>query len=201
MGLVETASTELLPLVKLGVTKGTERLAYISGTRWDIHIVSIDIGSSKRFRSILARDNRDYSGACFSTPGERYLVMFSKESGKTLVRSYSQDRFGKQTESPAFELSSLAEIANIIVGGLSGELAERQGMGRILSAPTMVVGKKAAIYAQAFGDLRSFSDEVMVDALIHISSPSLACDCTLMLRLDSVTANFLLRPDPDVLQS
>ncbi len=198
---LETASTELLPFVKLGVTRGTERLAYISGARWDIHIVSIDVGSSERFRSILARDKREYSGACFSTPGERYLVMFSEENGKTLVRSYAQDRLGQRASSAAFERSSLTEIANIIVGGLSGELADRQGMGRILSAPTMVVGRKSDIYAQAFGDLSSFGNELMVDALIHISSPSLACECTLMLRLDSVTTNFLLRSDPDVLQS
>lgn len=195
MQLNETAVQEILDLIGRGVARSTQRLADLSGARWNMHIVSVDVGGGERFRSILARDGQDYLGASFSTPGERYLVIFSNECGRKLARAYAQDHLKGQV-AEGLEEACVAEIANILIGGLAGEVAERQGMGRILSAPTMTVGKKAAILARAFGDLHSCDGDVMVDALIHISSPELAADCTLLLRLDSTVAAFLLSPEP-----
>ena len=84
-----------------------------------------------------------------------------------------------------------------LINGLSGELAERQGMARIISSPKSAWDKKASIYDLAFGDLPSVDDDSMLSVLIHISSPLLAADCTLMLRLDLLSANFLVNREPD----
>ena len=40
-------------------------------------------------------------------------------------------------------------------------------------------------------------NQLIVNVLIHISAPKLAADCTLLLRFDSLNANFLLTSDPD----
>ena len=199
MKLAESDQTQLLAIFNKGVGKSAEKLSVLCGMPWKINIISLDVGTGERFLSILARDTREYFGAVFSSPGERYLVLFSEESGRALLNASFPANDGKPQILPNIEQSALAEIANVLINGLSGELADRQGMIRVLSAPTTAWDKKAAIYDRAFSAL-SF-DEAMVDVLIHISSPQLAADCTVMLRLDALNANFLLHTDPDALSA
>jgi|CXWL01.1.fsa_nt_gi hypothetical protein len=195
--ILEPAQARLLSIFETGVKRSTERLATISKMPWDIHVISLDVGSDNVFRSILARDAREYFGVSFSAPGERYLVMFSHESGRALLNASAPAFSQGRAPIPSMEQSTLAEIANILIGGLEGELADRQGMIRIISGPTTMWNTKAAIYEQVFCDLPPMS-QLMVNVMIHISSPELAADCTLLLRLDSLNANFLLNSDPDV---
>lgn len=193
----EPAQAQLLSIFETGVKRSTERLTTLSKMPWDIHVISLDVGSDNVFRSILARDAREYFGVSFSAPGERYLVMFSHESGRALINASAPAFAQGKTPIPSMEQSTLAEIANILIGGLEGELADRQGMIRIISGPTTMQSTKTDIYEKVFNDLPPVS-QLMVNAMIHISSPELAADCTLMLRLDSLNANFLLTSDPDV---
>ena len=197
MNIAEPAQTQLLGIFETGVKRSTERLTALSKMPWDIHIISLEVGSDEVFRSILARDAREYLGVSFSAPGERYLVMFSHESGRALLDASAPAFSRGRPPIPSMEQSTLAEIANILIGGLEGELADRQGMVRIISGPTTMWSTKAAIYDQVFCELPPMS-QMMVNVMIHISSPELAADCTLMLRLDSLNANFLLNSDPDV---
>ena len=197
MGMVESAQAKLLVLIERCVVQCAAKLASLSGIRWHTHIISIDVGCGDRFRSILARDAQEFIGVFFSNPGERYLVMLSEDSGRALLQAYCN---GRHPIPAALEQDTLAEIANILINGLSGELGDLQGMARIISGPTIMRGTKAAIYDRAFGDLPAVGGDAMIDALIHISAPPLAADCTLMLRLDTLSANFLLNSDPDSLQ-
>ncbi|MFI5362138.1 MAG: hypothetical protein ACHQ49_09235 [Elusimicrobiota bacterium] len=195
MKIAESDQAELLAIFDKGAAESARKLADVSGNPWKIHIVSLDVGTGERFHSILTRDEREYFGAIFTSPGETYLVLFSEDSGRALVDSSLPARKKGRRAAAGLEQSALAEIANVLVNGLSGKLADRHGMIRFLSAPTAARGRKAAIYERAFGALTF--DEAMVDVLIHISSPQLASDCTVMLRLDSLNANFLLHTDPD----
>lgn len=196
MNIIESEQAQLLEIFKKGAARSTEKLEAVSHMPWSIDIISLDIGSGERFRSILERDKAECLGAHFSVPGERYLVIFSQESGEALLNAALTSEAAGLRTSPEMAQSVLAEIANILISGLSGGLADRQGMARIISGPTMVKAKKAEIYRQAFGSLVCV-DGAMVNVLIHISSPQLAADCTVMLRIDSLNANFLLRTDPD----
>ncbi len=197
MNIAQPAQAQLLSIFETGVKRSTERLTTLSKMPWDIHVISLDVGSDNVFRSILARDAREYFGVSFFAPGERYLVMFSHESGRALINASASAFSQGRTPIPSMEQSTLAEIANILIGGLEGELADRQGMVRIISGPTTMWNTKAVIYEKVFYDLPPMS-QMMVNVMIHISSPKLAADCTLMLRLDSLNANFLLNSDPDV---
>ena len=199
MQIIESSQTELLGIFERGAARSTKKLAALSGSEWAVHIVSIDVGSGARFRSIMARDEREHLGVYFSSSGERYLVLFSENSGKAVLDAYAHDHAwaASRRNVPRMQDLALAEIANVIINGLSGELADRQGMTRIISAPKTVRGPKLDVFNEAFSDLPAIGEESMVDVMIHISSPALDADCTLMLRLDSLSANFLLCPDPD----
>jgi hypothetical protein len=199
MKLADSDQAQLLAIFEKGVAKSTEKLTALSGMPWNIHVISLDVGTGERFHSILSRDTREYFGAIFANPGENYLVLFSEESGRALLTASFPARGGKRRILPSMEQSALAEIANVLINGLSGELADCHGMIRVISAPTTAWGRKAAIYEQAFGAL--LVHERMVDVLIHVSSPRLAADCTVMLRLDALNANFLLHTDPDTLSA
>ena len=199
MQLADPQQAQLLEIFEKGAARSAEKLTSLSGMPWNIHIVSLDVGSGGRFRSILARDKGDCLGIVFSNPGERYMVLFSEESGRALVEASYPARGGKRRLLPSMEQSALAEIANVLVNGLSGEMADRHGMFRCLTAPTVATGRKVAVFEQAFGAF--VGDDAMVDVLIHISSPQLAADCTVMLRLDGLNANFLLNTDPDALSA
>ena len=196
--LLESAQTQILALIAKGVARSTRKLAALSGQGWDMHVISLDVGSGERFRAILARDAREHLGVWFSAPGERYLVLFSHESGEALLKASPLDSSGRRPMSPAWERATLTEAANILINGLSGELAEGQGMVRIISGPKSMTGRKADIYGRAFGDLAPLGGDSMVNVLIHIASPELAADCTLMLRMDALNANFLVNTDPDL---
>ena len=199
MQIIESSQAQLLGIFEKGAARSTEKLAKLSGSQWAVHIVSIDVGSGGRFRSIMARDRRDHVGFCFSSSGERYLVLFTENSGKAVLDAYAHDRAWAASRRAVDKVqdAALAEIANVIINGLSGELADRQGMTRIISAPKAVRGVKLDLFNEAFSDLAAIGEESIVDVMIHISSPALDADCTLMLRLDTLSANFLLRPDPD----
>ncbi len=194
--VLESHQTQLLTIFEQGAAKSAQRLTAISGMPWNIHIISVDVGSGERFRSILARDIQEHVGVYFATPGERYLVLFSEESGQALLKASAPLCTERREMLPGMKQATLSEITNIFINGLSSDLADRQGMVRIVSAPTTLRSRKADIYDKAFGDLPPI-DQTMVNALIHISSPELAADCTVMLRFDSLSANFLLNPDPD----
>ncbi|MEK7389015.1 MAG: hypothetical protein AAB036_04900 [Elusimicrobiota bacterium] len=194
--MTDSAQAQLLSVFETGVKRSTERLASLSGMPWDIHILSLDVESDEVFRAILARDTREFFGVSFDAPGEKYLVVFSQESSQALLEASTPILSNGRRPTPAMEESTLAEIANILIGGLEGELAARQGMGRIISGPSTMRGTKSRIYNQVFVDPAP-SGQLIVNVLIHISSPQLAADCTLLLRLDSLNANFLLNTDPD----
>lgn len=188
----ESDQTRLLAIFEAGVARSAEKLSALSGVPWHIHIVSLDMVSGERFKAILARDSRDYIGVRFSTPGERFLVLFSEESGEALLNASA---FASQRAIPGMDSAALAEISNILINGLAGELADRQGMVRVISSPQIASNRKAELCEQAFGDLPS-SGRRMVNVLIHLSSPDLSADCTLLVRLDALSANFLLNAPP-----
>jgi hypothetical protein len=196
MTIVESAQTQLLAIFESGVARSTAKLSAISGMNWNVNIISLDVGAGERFRGILARDKREFLGVYFSTPGERYAVMLSEESGKALLKAGYPPYPGAKPTLPSMESATLAEYANIFINGFSGEIADRQGMVRIISGPTTVWSTKAEIYKKAFGDLPTI-DDMMVNVLVHISSPDMAADCTVLIRIDSLSANFLLNTDPD----
>ena len=198
MTIAEEAQDQILNVLQKGVQRSTSRLTALSKTRWDCHIISVDRGPGARFQSILARDAREHFGVYFSSPGERYLVIFSEESGQAVVQASPYARPGVKPVAHGTNQPILMEVANILINGLSGELAERQGMARVISSPRSVWSKKLQIYERAFGDLPAVDTDSMLSVLIHISSPALAADCTLMLRLDMLSTTFLLSPDPDI---
>ena len=83
MKTAQTSQDLLLSIFEKGVAQSTEKLTALSGTQWAIHIISIDVGTGERFRSIIARDQRDYLGVSCSSPGERYRL----NKNPSMVRS------------------------------------------------------------------------------------------------------------------
>jgi chemotaxis protein CheY-P-specific phosphatase CheC len=196
MKLQPSDQGELLEVFKEGAVRSAETLGALFGSPWSIRILSLDIGSGEQFRSLLARDEREYLCVQFSSPGERYVVMFSEESGRAMLNACAPPPGGGRPPLPRMGESTLAEIANILVNGLAGELADRQGMMRIISAPHTARSRKADVYGQALEGLHLI-DKTLVNVMIHIASSALTAECTVILCLDALSATLLLNTVPE----
>lgn len=194
--LAEPEQLLLLGVIESGVSRTARRLEVLSGGRWTAHVISVEAGDGPRFRSILTRDDSEHHGVSFRCPGETYLALFSCRSCDILTAAGPFARAALRGV-PGARDAALQETANVLVSGISASLGDRNGMARLLSAPTAHLGRKAEILDEAFPAAPAAGPSAALDSLIHLSAPDLDADCTVLVRLDGVAAGFLLRTDPD----
>ena len=168
-------------------------MAKLSGEQWGVHIVSADEGSGRKFQSILARDSRAHYGVAMSTVGQKYLALFSQESCRSVAKSFLRQAGSRI--SVYDETDAVGEISNILVNSIAAAIAQYQGTSHLVAAPETSWGKKADLFEQAFGSAPDEASD-MTSALIHICSPTLSSDCTLLIQLDRLSVVFLLNPPP-----
>jgi hypothetical protein len=194
MEFVTLDQNRLIAIFGNGAAKSAGELAAASGAPWNISIVSLELQTGASFLSTLPGSETEYSGVRLSSPDESYLVLFSEESGRALLNAPFLSRGRGAAELPEEELAGFAKV---VVDGLSGHLSELQGMGGFVPEPVPGRGGKAEVCALAFGP--RFVDEPFVDVLILVASPQAAAECTILFRLDTLSANFRMRQSRNAL--
>lgn len=193
MTLSDSAQQALLKLIENGMNASADKLAKISHTRWQMQTTSISTAPLERFESILAPDDNDHYGAYFSMPGGVFLVILSQKSGSAVADAYLSQG-GKRLESKR-ELvqEAVAEISNVVVNTVAATLADACDMVFFLSAPEMTYGKKEYIMTEAPKKFKSSGENFTIMTYVHMSSPSLSSDCTVVILLNSRWRDRLLQ--------
>lgn len=175
------AEQALLRVIEEGVSLSAEALAKVSRTSWTTSSVSIDAAGVDKVRARLAGDDAEHYGALLSVPGAVFALLLPKSRALDLSKAF----LGERAIRPGFRLPKeqdcVAEIANVVVHTVANSLADACGDAFLLSAPQMVLGKKADLLDIALGELRASGENYAVMSYVHMSSESLSSDCTMLI--------------------
>jgi chemotaxis protein CheY-P-specific phosphatase CheC len=193
MSLSDSAQQALLRIIEGGMNASADKLAQISHTRWQMQTTSISTTPLERIEPLLSSGGKDHYGAYFSMPGGIFLVMLPQQSGSAMADAYLS-RTGKSPQSQS-ELvqEAVAEISNVVVNAVAATLADACDMVFFLSAPEITYGKKEDILAEAPKKFKSSGENFSIMTYVHMSSPSLSSDCTVVILLNSRWKDRLLQ--------
>lgn len=192
MNLTESNQRALTQLVESGLDKSMERLAKISRTKWEMQTVSLETGDSQSFKSILAADNKDYYGTYFWMPEGFFIVLFS-QSGLAVADAFISDIGHGATPLNILRQNAMAEIANIVANAVAGTLADACEISLMMSSPQMARGKKKELFNDALAKFKSEGENCVIMSYVHMTSSSLATDCTMLMAFDNKLTEDLRR--------
>lgn len=191
MTFSESTQQSFLKLIETGVSASADKLATTSHTEWKTETVSIRSAPVDNLRTVLAGDATEHAGALFSMPGGMFVVMFTKKSGGSLAKAFLPGHPSDQVA--RLEKESLAEISNIVIHSVANVIADACDEVLFVSAPEMVTGKKEEILKLAGSKFKESDETSAVVAYIHLYSVALSSDCTIVLLLNSIWNNRLLK--------
>jgi hypothetical protein len=176
----------LLALIEEGVSASADALAAVSRTTWSTQTVSIKSDSTKAHGTVQARlaaDPAEQYGAFLSMPGAVFVFMVPKKSGPDLAAAFLGERRLLPGAAVPPEGTCIAEIANIVVNTIGNTMANACDDAFILSAPTMVLGRKEGLLKIALDDMKSAGETYAIMTYVSMSSKTLSSDCTVVLLL------------------
>lgn len=177
----EAAEKELLRVIEEGVSLSADSLAKISRTSWSTQSVSIDASGADKVRARMAGEDAEHYGALLSVPGAVFAMLLPKERALDLSKAF----LGENAMRPGFRLPKeqdcVAEIANVVIHTVANSLADACDDAFMLSAPQMIVGRKADLLDIALTELRASGENYAIMTYVHMSSESLSSDCTILL--------------------
>ena len=177
----EGAEKELLRVIEEGVSRSADSLAKISRTSWSTQSVSIDASGADKVRARMAGEDAEHYGALLSVPGAVFAMLLPKERALDLSKAF----LGENALRPGFRLPKeqdcVAEIANVVIHTVANSLADACDDAFMLSAPQMIVGRKADLLDIALAELRASGENYAIMTYVHMSSESLSSDCTILL--------------------
>lgn len=175
------AEEKLLKVIEEGVSLSAEALAKVSSTSWSTQSVSIDAAGVDKVRNRLANDEGEHYGALLSLPGAVFAMMLPKERALDLSKAF----LGERAIRPGFRLPKeqdcVAEIANVVVHTVANSLADACDDAFMLSAPQMIVGRKADLLDLALAELRTTGENFAIMSYVHMSSAELSADCSVLI--------------------
>ncbi len=175
------AEQNLLRVIEEGVSLSADALAKVSHTAWTTSSVSIDAAGVDKVRARLAGEDAEHYGAMLSVPGAVFTMLLPKDRGLELSKAF----LGERAIRPGFRLPKeqdcVAEIANVVVHTVANALADACDDAFMLSAPQMVVGKKADLLDLSLAELRTTGENFAIMSYVHMSSAELSSDCTVLL--------------------
>jgi chemotaxis protein CheY-P-specific phosphatase CheC len=183
MKLEDGTRSELFKLIEAGVFGSAERLAKMSGTTWQMQSVSVKMGSTEK--PVYAKEDGDQLGSYFSMQGGFFLVIFSQKSGAKVA-----DVFLKRSTKPSESVlerqqMALAEISNVMVNAVVTALADACDTVLFISAPESMAGTRDSLVKQAIEKAKNSNSGFVISTSVHMSSPALASDCTVIFLIDS----------------
>lgn len=175
------AEEKLLTVIEEGVSLSADALAKVSSTSWTTSSVSIDASGVDKVRSKMAGEDAEHYGALLSVPGAVFAMLLPKERALDLSKAF----LGERAIRPGFRLPKeqdcVAEIANVVVHTVANSLADACDDAFMLSAPQMVVGRKADLLDLSLAELRTTGENFAVMSYVHMSSRDLSSDCTVLI--------------------
>ena len=138
-----------------------------------------------KFRSVLADDDQDQFGACFTMPGGVFLVMIPARSGPAFADVFLPVSKKHPEGIKNRERDSLAEISNIVVNAVAAVVADACDVALMLSAPEVSHGRKDDLIKEATEMVASSGESSVVMAYVHMSSPAMSSDCSVVVLLSA----------------
>lgn len=177
---------KLLSLIEEGVSASADSLAEVSHTTWATQTLSISTdgsGSVQNLRTRLATDKTEHYGAFLSMEGMVFLLMVPKKGGPGLAEAFLSNRSKRLQAAAPPEGTCIAEIANVVINTIANTMANACDDTFMLSAPTMILGKKEALLDLAVDELEHAGQTFAVMTYVSMSSDKLSSDCTVLLLL------------------
>ena len=168
------AENKLLNLIAEGVYTSAATLADVSHTTWSAQTGSIctdDTGSLESVEARLAEDKTEHYGAFLSMEGAVFLLMLPKKDAPDLSKAFLGGRRSGAT-APA-DAVCIAEVANILINTIASTLANACNDSFILSAPTMILGKKSVLLKLAMDKLKVEGQPAAIMTFISMASQTL----------------------------
>ncbi|MFI5350237.1 MAG: hypothetical protein ACHQ2Z_11885 [Elusimicrobiota bacterium] len=187
---------KLLSLIEEGVSASADSLAEVSHTTWATQTLSISMdgsGSVESLQGQLALDKTEHYGAFLSTSGMVFLLMLPKKGGPGLAEAFMSDRSRRAGSAPPPEGTCIAEIANVVINTIANTLANACDDIFMLSAPTMILGKKEALLKLAVDELEAGGQTFAIMTYVSMSSEKLSSDCTVLLLLSPACRGRILK--------
>ncbi|HEX4047680.1 MAG TPA: hypothetical protein VH309_07595 [Elusimicrobiota bacterium] len=196
--MTEGAGAEqvLLDLIEEGVGASADSLAEVSRTKWTTQTTSSSAdasGSLEKIRTRLAGDQTEQYGAFMSMPGAVFLLMLPQKSGAKLAEAFLGEKRLLPGASVPPEGACVAEIANIVVNAIANTMANACDDSFVLSAPTMILGKKERFLTLAQDELKAAGETFAIMTYVSMSSQSLSSDCTVLLLLSPACRGRILK--------
>jgi hypothetical protein len=195
-----TASAEsekkLLTLIEEGVSASADSLAEVSHTTWSTQTLSISMdgnGSLESLQARLSQDKTEHYGAFLSMPGAVFILILPKKDGPALAGAFLSNRGKRAAVSPPPEGTCIAEIANVVINTIANTMANACDDTFMLSAPTMVLGKKETLLSLAVNDLKTAGQTFAIMTYVSMSSEKLSSDCTVLLLLTPTCRSRILK--------
>ena len=190
------AEKKLLSLIEEGVSASADSLAEVSHTTWATQTLSISTdgdGSVEALRARLATDTTEHYGAFLSMAGMVFLLMLPKKGAPGLAAAFLSERSRRAGSPPPPEGTCIAEIANIVINTIGNTMANACDDTIMLSAPTMILGKKEALLKLAVDELESAGQTFAIMTYVSMSSETLSSDCTVLLLLSPTCRGRILK--------
>lgn len=189
----EESQQALIELIEKGVSASADALASVSHTQWMTQTTSVNTDGIEAVQKRVADDAKPYYGAYCTTDGAVFLLMVPKQSGPALAQAFLSGRKSRPGSVPPREEVCVAEISNIVINAVSNTLADACDDAFFLSAPEMVLDKKAVLLKVALDKLKTAGESFAIMTYVHMSSEELSSDCTVVLLLTPACRGRLLR--------
>ena len=189
------AESSLLELIEKGVSASADSLAAVSHTTWTTQTQSITTegpGTVEGLRAQLAGDKMEHYSAFLSMPGAVFLLMLPQKDGHDLAKAFLDGRTRASGESVR-EGVCIAEIANVVINTIANTMADACDDTFLLTAPTMILGKKESFLKMAIDELKSAGETTAIMTYVSMSSESLSSDCTVLLLLSPACRGRILK--------
>ena len=187
---------KLLSLIEEGVSASADSLAEVSHTTWSTQTLSISTdgnGSVENLRGRLATDATEHYGAFLSMSGMVFLLMLPKKGAPGLAEAFLSENSRRAGKKPPPEGTCIAEIANVVVNTIANTMANACDDVFMLSAPTMILGKKEALLKLAVDELETAGQTFAIMTYVSMSSEKLSSDCTVLLLLTPACRGRILK--------
>jgi chemotaxis protein CheY-P-specific phosphatase CheC len=165
-------------VISAGINEASARLAKLAQKPWKFQTASLGRFTPAEVSSTFAADVSPGMGVLFTSGRMSFTLFFSASDCTQLCRAYLG-----QSYAAARELASIAELSNIVVNAITDEIANATGDLLMLTAPSVVEGRRCDIIMRAAKVFRSTDQNGPIISQIKIAAGDLSVDYTILMIL------------------
>jgi chemotaxis protein CheY-P-specific phosphatase CheC len=184
----------LTQLIESGVSLSSERLALLSGAKWEVVSASVEALPIVRALTIFHKDAARNFGANLRSRSLMpldFLMLFPEWSTQPLEEALAKSAPALKNL-PNRTQAVVAEIANILGQGIVKALADRLNLSILLSTPQVSTGTKTELMHAALEKFDGRKDTVVMTH-VEMFSGNLSTVCSMILILDAAVMQRLLK--------